>query len=275
VRFNIVNRVCPATINSLLTYIICRSKQLFDKSYPKNRDPGDCSHFKFSQSWFRRFKARYGISIRRITRKAQTVPDSKTDDVRSFHRYIRSHAANGPCMGPVGKWPLTKIANMDQTPLEFDIFAKGTTYETRGAKTVWVKTTASGLDKRQASVQLTVFADGRARIKPLIIFRGKGLRIPQAERHQWDRRVVVGFQENAWVNEEVMRFWIEDMWRPCISPHSLLVADVHRAQKTDNVLRLLAECGTTIALIPPGCTSLIQPLDVAVNAQFKQVYLSY
>ena len=34
---------------------------------------------------------------------------------------------------------------------------------------------ASGWDKRQATVQLTVFADGVARVRPLLIFRGLGM----------------------------------------------------------------------------------------------------
>ena len=43
---------------------------------------------------------------------------------------------------------------------------------------------ASGLDKCQCIVQLTIFADGRARVKPLIIFRGKGKGIMFLEKVQ-------------------------------------------------------------------------------------------
>ena len=161
---------------------------------------------------------------------------------------------------------------MDQTPIEFDVFAKGSTYETCGAKTVWVKSNGSGLDKRQATVQLTIFADGAKRVKPLIVFRGKGLRINEREKFSWDSRVTVRFQENAWVDEDIMAYWVHHMWRPwmCSMTPNLLVADVHRAQKTSKILNMLRECNTTVALVPPGCTSLVQPLDVAFNAQFKQ-----
>ena len=41
---------------------------------------------------------------------------------------------------------------------------------------------ASGLDKRQWTVQLTVFADGEPRVKPLLIFRGLGKRISLREK---------------------------------------------------------------------------------------------
>lgn len=259
-------------MSSFLTSLY-RAKQLFVELYPDKLDDDGVPLFKFSLAWFDAFRSRYDISLRRITNKAQVVPSTKVDDIRSFHLFIREQAVKGICIGPLGKWKTSGIANMDQTPIEFDMCAKGATYESRGAKSVWVKSSGSGLDKRQATVQLTIFADGIKRVKPLIVFRGKGLRISQKEKHLWDSRVTVRFQDNAWVDENVMTFWVQHMWKPWISldnDPSLLVADVHRAQKTDKVLNMLKECKTTTALVPSGCTSLVQPLDVALNAQFKQ-----
>ena len=51
----------------------------------------------------------------------------------------------------------------------------------------------SGLDKRQATVQLTIFADGVDRVRPTIIFKGKGLRITTKEKESCDKRVRVTF----------------------------------------------------------------------------------
>lgn len=49
----------------------------------------------------------------------------------------------------------------------------------------------------------------------------------------------------------------------------ILVADVHRAQQTDEVRQLLQRKKTLLINIPPGCTSRVQPLDVSVNKPFK------
>ena len=75
------------------------------------------------------------------------------------------------------------------------------------------KTGASGLDKRQ----VTMFGDGVPRVKPLVIFRGKGLRITKAEKDKWDGRVHVRFQPAAWCNEEIMIDWVCTRWGSCIT----------------------------------------------------------
>ena len=50
----------------------------------------------------------------------------------------------------------------------------------------------------------------------------------------------------------------------------LLVINEHRGQTTVKVKEILGrECKTVVALVPPGATSKIQPLDVAFDKEFK------
>ena len=99
---------------------------------------------------------------------------------------------------------------MDQTPLPF-VLDDNKTYEKQGAEEVWFATGQSGLEKRQCTVQLAIFADGSI-LPPLIIFRGKGLRIKLAEKQQWDQRVKVVFQPKGWCDETVMKNWVNEDW---------------------------------------------------------------
>ena len=140
-----------------------------------------------------------------------------------------------------------------------------------------------------------MFADGEPRVKPLLIFKGTGKRIPLVERVRYirffqiallllyllvyclpscryDKRVTVQFQPKAWCDEAVMNAWITVNWKPVCSGPMHLIADVHRAKKTENILnRLENDCNTEVTFVPGGCTSLIQPLDVVVNKPFKSV----
>ena len=79
----------------------------------------------------------------------------------------------GPQIGSLGRWTEKSIANMDQTPMSFSL-CDGETYADTGDRTVWVRGGQSGWEKRQCTVQLTIFADGVPRVKPLVIFRGLG-----------------------------------------------------------------------------------------------------
>ena len=153
-----------------------RARQLLSEMEPE-------SSFKFSDGWFDRFKARNKISLRRATNTAQRPASDKLSLVRHFHTTIRSTTkpAEGAESFDVGRFKLHQVANMNQTPLPF-MFASGETYSRTGEKTVWVRGGASGLDKRQCTVQLTVFADGEPRVKPLLIFKGTGARITLRER---------------------------------------------------------------------------------------------
>ena len=115
----------------------------------------------------------------------------------------------------------------------------------KGKKSVWHRSCAPGLEKRLCTIQLTVFADGKAYVKPLLIFQGKGLRIADVERKQYDSQVVVRFQKNAWCDEKVMKFWVRNMWKRPFGDDSsrskLLIADVHRAQTTTPIQQMLSQ----------------------------------
>jgi len=61
--------------------------------------------------------------------------------------------------GEVGRYKLSNICNMDQTPLPFK-YLSGRTYNQQGEKTIWVQgSQQSGWEKRQATIQHTIFAD--------------------------------------------------------------------------------------------------------------------
>ena len=128
-------------------------KQIFQDMHPDKT-------FAFSNCWFAAFKQRFRISYRRPTDTCQKEPGDKESVILSFHLAIRdaARATENPT-GPLGKYSLDRTANVDQTPLPF-CFTDGPTYEDTGSSTVWVRSGASGLEKWQCTIQLTLFSDG-------------------------------------------------------------------------------------------------------------------
>ena len=76
---------------------------------------------------------------------------------------------------------LCDIANMDQTPLPF-VLDDGRTNDAKSSKEVWLSSGKYGLDKRQSTIQLTVFANEIPRVRPTIIFRGERKRIKASDK---------------------------------------------------------------------------------------------
>ena len=143
-----------------------RAKQLVKELYPGE-------NLKASDQWFSRFTNRFKISLRRKTHCAQKDRQSLSYSIAKFHsKVLRTRRR--------GTYQMKDIANMDQTPLPVAI-DEGKTYADKGSSEVWCAIHGSGLDKRQCSVQLTIFEDGKPRKKP-VIFRGKGLRIKIKEQ---------------------------------------------------------------------------------------------
>lgn len=85
--------------------------------------------------------------------------------------------------------------------------------------------------------------------------------------------IKVYVQEKGWVDENVLLQWLNDVWfkRPgaLLNRESLLAWDMFNAHRLECVKNKLRERRTHQAVIPGGCTSLLQPLDVCLNKPFK------
>ena len=162
---------------------------------------------------------------------------------------------------------------MNETPIPFDSL-NGKTYAMKQARTVWAKQTKGGWDKRQATLILYVFADGLSRIKPKLIFHtATGAQIQRNEEGLYDNRVTVEFNPTAYNNEALFLRWIDEElikledWKD----GGLLAIDAAEFHKTERVLNTLRNHCIIPSMIPPGCTGLVQPLDISINKPFKEL----
>jgi len=83
---------------------------------------------------------------------------------------------------------------MDETPLPFE-YLSGRTDNQQGEKMIWIQgSQQSGWDKRQTTIQLTIFADAVPHVKPLIFFRRPGVGTTvRVKKALYDPQVVVKF----------------------------------------------------------------------------------
>ena len=84
--------------------------------------------------------------------------------------------------------------------------------------------------------------------------------------------VIVWFQENGWMDSDLMKDYIEYFNNTEISePRTpkMMVYDSFKGHLEDSVKKKFHDNGFDLAVIPGGLTSICQPLDVAINKPFK------
>ena len=234
------------------TNVIClKAKQIAQKSGMQE------GKFRASKSWCYHFMERHGLFIRRRTTVAQKLPKDYEDKLISFQRFI------------IGKrkqhdFELRHIGNADQTPLTFDIVTNSTVEE-KGIKSVPVLTT--GHDKDRFTVMLACLGDG-TKLPPYVVFKRKTL----PKKMTFPHGLVVRCQEKGWMNEELVKDWLNTVWSKVggLSRNkSMLVWDSFRAHLSKPIRRTLQSLNTECAIIPGGMTGILQPLDVCINKPFK------
>ncbi|KZL84411.1 pogo transposable element with krab domain-like [Colletotrichum incanum] len=248
------------------------ARALFASRYP------GLSTFRFSVSWFSGFYSRWNISHRRLTKQASKLPANYLVIITQFLHFNRRVSQPSLAQLPLNlsglRFPTHRIINFDETPIHFE-YLDGSTWADKGARTVAGKTDRSGWSKRQATLILYIFANSIQRILPKLIFHGKpssqGGQIEGNKGSKYSSQITVKFNDTAYNNEYLLDRWITEEFLPLTAGQEyLLVIDVATFHKTPSILSGLRTNHITPSLIPPGTTSLLQPLDTAVNKPFKQ-----
>ena len=194
---------------------------------------------------------RHSLVLRCRTSLAQELPVSLEERITVFHKQISR-------VKEINRFQF--IGNMDETPLFFDVVPNKVIAK-KGTKSIIVRTTGS--EKRHLTATLSVLSNGDV-LPAVVIFKGKRP-LDIAEE-----RVFVRVQEKAWMDEDLMLEWTDLVWEPATErQRALLVLDSFSAHLTPAVKRKFKEINTVPVVIPGGCTSQVQPLDVCLNKPFK------
>jgi len=107
----------------------------------------------------------------------------------------------------------------------------------------------------------------------MVLFKETTGQLPKKIQDAYDsKKVVLKGNKSGWMTTELLKEWIAKAWVPNIAKDTsyLLVWDSFSVHKNEEVIEdLLINRNTEIAVIPWGCTSILQPLDVGINKPFK------
>ena len=217
----------------------------------------------------RRFARRHDLVMQRRSRLIAKCPNELATTCSKYLEYIRP-MLRGPNRHP------DFIINMDETGVVFDS-SPTCTFEKKGASTITIRST--GAEKKRATVSIAITASGKV-LKPHLVYKGKpGGRIEYKELPKHPKGAVYSSQKNAWMDEVVFYEWIDEVLVPHIETapegvEPLLIMDGCQVHRKKNVLERLQELGVRVELLPPGCTGILQPVDVGINKPFKAVFRS-
>ena len=161
------------------------------------------------------------------------------------------------------------LCNINQTPVYMNCASTGTVHR-RGEHTVSIRTGRSS--PNLVTVAVTFAMDG-AKLPLFYIFkRKKGGRIQRTLNAITPTGIVCAVQERAWMDADVMRLWMEKVWRPYVSECNgkyMLLLDDYACHKTSELEDSLKQINTIRVMIPPHYTSVMQTFDVEFNKPLK------
>ena len=148
------------------------------------------------------------------------------------------------------QYDLGNIFAMDETAVWLDM-PGSTTISVRGEASIPVRTT--GHEKSRVTVCLTAKANG-VKLAPMIVFKGKRL-----EREVSNIcGIVPVMSHNGWMSEDLTIKYLQSVIGRMAFQHRLLVWDSYRCHISGAVKREPSKLKIDMAVIPGGCTGIIQ-----------------
>jgi hypothetical protein len=202
-------------------------REMLEEEFPERYANQDSSGFKepflFSNHWQLGYFNRFGFSVHRFM-TTKTILRNKgkaAETIRQFHLETRACQLSvpAPLDSIYGIAPKYAVYNRDQVPIALCASYARTVDHTGAAV---VLNSVDKDDKRFCTlnpmIPMEVLPDFSNLPKPHIVFQGVfkgGDAWHDANEHaQWDPRVVVSFQEYAWVDARTNLYGLEHTMKP-------------------------------------------------------------
>ena len=224
------------------------------------------------------FLNRFNVRMRSRQRNKNKPKEAYRNDLMKWHsitreRLIRTGAHSESFSNKWGRFPPSQRFNLDQSPMPFVVDQKKT-YEIikPGEKhhKTWISQPASGLDKRQCTLQICIRGDSE-QPRIAIIFRGTGKRVRQDEQNAWHPDVDVLWQENAWADTACSVEWVNKTLKSAAKTTEkfVLFVDNLTAQQTEEFKDAVAGQNGIVWYGLRNATDLWQVVDAGIAQTLK------
>ena len=109
----------------------------------------------------------------------------------------------------------------------------------------------------------------------MVVYKGtRHGRIATREIHDHPQGMKHAMQPKAWFDEATMLDWVDGVLKPYVAMAPvgiipILFLDLFKVHLLGSVANAIQGLGVELEIIPPGCTGLVQPIDVGINKPFK------
>ena len=256
---------------------------------------GTHSVFKFSRTWQQSFFKRHKFAYRRIgTRKnAAALKVDWIEKIEKYHLTVRALQLSEMNDPEYGFTKPEYVYTHDQVPIQL-CASTATTIEDKGADEIYDCVGNEKDLKRFCSLNLAapmkLLPDKSNLTRAHIVFqRDAGFQDGDdwhdaEERAQWDQRVIVSFQGNAWVDEETHIYALKKMFGPVNESlegsvfKGVIFEDNLSSYKTDGVFLFIEnELNNFIppVFLPALMTFIIQVIDRHIGIIYKLMFTKH
>ncbi|KAJ7307241.1 hypothetical protein JRQ81_009236 [Phrynocephalus forsythii] len=196
---------------------------------------------------------RHNLSTHSRRAVAHPLPKEVEENARCFLEFVQRQIHTQDL-------PLSAIAAVDEISLFLDAEVlssddrKENALQTVGAGEPW------------CDVVLAILADGSV-LPTLVFYRGRVEQVASVPE-----AILLEARESGYGDDEVMEAWASKVWRKHLEGQNskgMLLLDGHRTHLSEEVLSVLSAASTLPAVVPAGCSSKIQPLDVCIKRTVK------
>ncbi|XP_021926468.1 uncharacterized protein LOC110833118 isoform X2 [Zootermopsis nevadensis] len=209
--------------------------------------------FKASPGWAIRFCKRHPELLQHSPSLDTALPGPLLQKVEMFRcelqKIVRDNSLSLDCVG-----------NMDEVYLSFSALVSGSSSNAKRHLLV----RRSEMENCHATIVLACLADGNI-LPPAVILKVSGL---ESETESPDGCVVVLEQEEGLMDASCMCQWLQQIWFKHVRNPNLLLLDCHEPHTGESIVAEFSTHQSNRLIIPGGCTSKLQPLDVSLKSMF-------